>query len=205
MIPPLIRLHPLEVEFGARLIAAAMRAVRAPDAPFVAAWDYRHFLFPLDSRERAAGHMLRRAAAALDVAGECFRFFQVPEVTRPGIIPAHRAVAEDSTVAVGFDPAVQALADRVRRDGAGAVLVTSGVAIHPDVQTPLVFRPGILRISPGWFNHDEEALEAGDAFARVGFPTLYITSRAVPGQRSAHERLDLCAQLGEAMRRGGGA
>jgi len=74
--------------------------------------------------------------------------------------------------------------------------VVSNGRHDPEMTPAPPFHPGILRIHPC----DDNGLDDHhDAFAGLGFPTLIITYDAPPQGPSAHERLELCAALGDRM------
>lgn len=102
------------------------------------------------------------------------------------------ALREEGTLV--FKPALAALVAEVQA-GAGALIVSHGLYTSSAAGHTLPFCPGIiLRLNPCGGD-----ASLNDPFAKAGLPTLFISPQVAARTRSAHETLDLCAQLAAAM------
>jgi len=190
MAPFLICLHPDEVAIGAALIVAAAGAVQRPGGGVAAAWG----LYPLYQAERGMAAMCQAAAAHLRCPCRCFAFQADPQLVTLGPVPP--PVRWPKGGGRSFDPTLSRLATEVG-GGALGLLMDDGWGTASDPRTKVSFRPGILHLCPSY--PGDSPTGVGDAFVEAGFPTL-IVSAEVPLRRwSAHEVLDLSAQLVETM------
>jgi len=105
------------------------------------------------------------------------------------------ACAEESRQ-LEFDPALALLAADVAAGGFG-LIVSNGLPTHLIPETKASFRPGILRLHPCTRGKSPDSTP--DVLAKAGFPTLAVSDTAATGARSAHEALELCAQLAAHM------
>jgi len=175
-----VAISPHEVALGSALIRAA---ATGRGAGLVAAWAHIHLLRPLLFAEQQLIKMLAAVEAVETSSSFCFR--TTPGPRTPGLVP-HFGDADEISL---FEPTLAILATEVAA-GAGALIVSNG--LHGEDGAPPIRRPGVLRILPCTW---DESQDEHDVFAQAGFPTLVISPDVVPHSRSAHEILELCAQL----------
>jgi len=189
MAAPVLLLHQDEAALGAALIRAAADAAGCGGG-LVAAWAFCHLVPPVLSVELAAAEILTKVAAG---GGPCsgFSFQSEPRGRTPGLIPPP-IIAFDGAEPIAFDPALAALADAVDA-GAFGLVVSNGLSLDLAPGPKVAYRPGILRLHPRPWG--QTSTGDADVFAGAGFPTLVISPEGLSGPRSAHEVLELFAQL----------